>query len=141
MYLYPLISFLLLARAAASIPVPMNKQNGIDYFSHGLSPVQTTFGGVAASHVIDGRHVNETHLVNIHRRVATRPRWNGKTPNNRGVAMNPVDHPHGSGEGRSTGGRYPVSPWGKPTKGHKTRKNRSTFSIIVSRRRKNGGKV
>jgi large subunit ribosomal protein L2 len=63
-------------------------------------------------------------------------RWRGVRPTVRGVAMNPVDHPHGGGEGRTSGGRHPVSPWGQPTKGHKTRKNKRTDSLIVRKRRK-----
>ncbi len=58
-------------------------------------------------------------------------RWRGVRPTVRGVAMNPVDHPHGGGEGRTSGGRHPVSPWGQPTKGYKTRKNKSTDRLIV----------
>jgi large subunit ribosomal protein L2 len=67
---------------------------------------------------------------------AGRARWRGKRPNVRGVAMNPVDHPMGGGEGRSSGGRHPCTPWGKPTKGHKTRKSRSSDKYIVKRRGK-----
>ena len=63
-------------------------------------------------------------------------RWRGVRPTVRGVAMNPVDHPHGGGEGRTSGGRHPVSPWGKPTKGAKTRKNKRTDKFIVRRRNK-----
>ncbi|OHV11536.1 50S ribosomal protein L2 [Kushneria phosphatilytica] len=63
-------------------------------------------------------------------------RWKGVRPTVRGVAMNPVDHPHGGGEGRTSGGRHPVSPWGIPTKGHKTRKNKRTDKLIVRRRNK-----
>jgi len=62
-------------------------------------------------------------------------RWRGFRPKTRGVAMNPVDHPHGGGEGRTSGGRHPVSPWGQPTKGYKTRHNKRTDSMIVRRRR------
>ncbi|NNF52421.1 MAG: 50S ribosomal protein L2 [Gammaproteobacteria bacterium] len=62
-------------------------------------------------------------------------RWRGVRPTVRGVAMNPVDHPHGGGEGRTSGGRHPVSPWGMPTKGYKTRKNKRTDSMIVRRRK------
>ncbi|MBV1703341.1 MAG: 50S ribosomal protein L2 [Hyphomicrobiales bacterium] len=65
---------------------------------------------------------------------AGRSRWLGRRPHNRGVTMNPVDHPHGGGEGRTSGGRHPVSPWGKPTKGKKTRSNKSTAKFIVSSR-------
>ncbi|MEP5764624.1 MAG: 50S ribosomal protein L2 [Halieaceae bacterium] len=63
-------------------------------------------------------------------------RWRGVRPTVRGVAMNPVDHPHGGGEGRTSGGRHPVSPWGMPTKGYKTRKNKRTDNLIVRRRDK-----
>ena len=62
-------------------------------------------------------------------------RWRGVRPTVRGVAMNPVDHPHGGGEGRTSGGRHPVTPWGVPTKGYKTRKNKRTDGLIVRRRK------
>jgi large subunit ribosomal protein L2 len=67
---------------------------------------------------------------------AGRARWLGIRPTTRGVAMNPIDHPHGGGEGRTSGGRHPVTPWGKPTKGKKTRHNKATDSLIVRRRNK-----
>jgi large subunit ribosomal protein L2 len=67
---------------------------------------------------------------------AGRNRWLGRKPHNRGVVMNPVDHPHGGGEGRTSGGRHPVTPWGKPTKGYKTRVNKRTDSLIIRRRNK-----
>lgn len=63
-------------------------------------------------------------------------RWRGRRPTVRGVVMNPVDHPHGGGEGKSSGGRHPVTPWGQPTKGHKTRQNKRTDNMIVRRRKK-----
>ncbi|MCR0981008.1 50S ribosomal protein L2 [Roseomonas populi] len=65
---------------------------------------------------------------------AGRKRWMGFRPHNRGVVMNPVDHPHGGGEGRTSGGRHPVTPWGKPTKGYKTRTNKRTDRMIIRRR-------
>ncbi|MGH7043630.1 MAG: 50S ribosomal protein L2 [Acetobacteraceae bacterium] len=65
---------------------------------------------------------------------AGRSRWLGRRPHNRGVVMNPVDHPHGGGEGRSSGGRHPVTPWGKPTKGAKTRTNKRTQRLIIRSR-------
>ncbi|MGE5503880.1 MAG: 50S ribosomal protein L2 [Actinomycetota bacterium] len=65
---------------------------------------------------------------------AGRNRWLGKRPSVRGVAMNPIDHPHGGGEGRTSGGRHPVTPWGKPTKGKKTRSNKKTDRLIMRRR-------
>ncbi|OYV38488.1 MAG: 50S ribosomal protein L2 [Acidocella sp. 20-61-6] len=68
---------------------------------------------------------------------AGRSRWLGRKPHQRGVVMNPVDHPHGGGEGRTSGGRHPVTPWGKPTKGYKTRSNKRTDDLII-RRAKSG---
>jgi large subunit ribosomal protein L2 len=74
--------------------------------------------------------------MNVSLGKAGRSRWLGKRPKSRGVAMNPIDHPHGGGEGKSSGGRHPVTPWGKPTKGFKTRKKKKTSnSFIVKRRR------
>jgi large subunit ribosomal protein L2 len=67
---------------------------------------------------------------------AGRTRWMGKRPTVRGVAMNPIDHPHGGGEGRTSGGRHPVTPWGKPTKGARTRVKKASDKLIISRRRK-----
>jgi large subunit ribosomal protein L2 len=67
---------------------------------------------------------------------AGRTRWKGKRPHNRGVTMNPVDHPHGGGEGKTSGGRHPVTPWGIPTRGFKTRNNKRTDKYIVSRKAK-----
>jgi large subunit ribosomal protein L2 len=67
---------------------------------------------------------------------AGRKRWRGIRPTNRGVAMNPVDHPHGGGEGKTSGGRHPVTPWGQPTRGYKTRNNKRTDQFIVQRRTK-----
>ncbi len=71
---------------------------------------------------------------NISLGKAGRKRWLGRRPHNRGVSMNPVDHPHGGGEGRSAGGRHPVTPWGVPTKGYKTRNNKRTNRFIIRRR-------
>ena len=67
---------------------------------------------------------------------AGRSRWKGRRPKVRGVVMNPVDHPHGGGEGKTSGGRHPVTPWGKPTRGYKTRKNKRTDHMIVRDRRR-----
>lgn len=71
---------------------------------------------------------------------AGRNRWKGRKPVVRGVAMNPIDHPHGGGEGRTSGGRHPVTPWGKPTKGAKTRKNKTTNRLIIRRRKNKNSK-
>ena len=80
--------------------------------------------------------VSNTDHSNVQIGKAGRKRWMGWKPHNRGVVMNPIDHPHGGGEGKSSGGRHPVSPWGKCAKGGKTRKNKSTDKYIL-RRRKN----
>ena len=78
---------------------------------------------------------NPDHM-NISLGKAGRSRWLGRKPHNRGVTMNPVDHPHGGGEGRTSGGRHPVTPWGFPTKGKKTRSNKATDKFIVTSRHK-----
>ena len=86
--------------------------------------------------------VSNADHQNIKIGKAGRNRWLGKRPHVRGVAMNPVDHPHGGGEGRTSGGRHPVTPWGKPTKGRRTRKNKKTGVFIVRSRhvsKKRGG--
>jgi large subunit ribosomal protein L2 len=79
--------------------------------------------------------VSNPDQQNINLGKAGRNRWLGKRPSVRGVVMNPVDHPHGGGEGRTSGGRHPVTPWGKPTKGKRTRSNKSTDKYIIRRRR------
>jgi large subunit ribosomal protein L2 len=78
--------------------------------------------------------VGNVEQSNIKLGKAGRKRWLGRRPHNRGVTMNPVDHPHGGGEGRSSGGRHPVTPWGVPTKGYKTRNNKRTKRFILRRR-------
>lgn len=78
---------------------------------------------------------NPDHM-NTNDGKAGRTRWKGRRPSVRGVVMNPIDHPHGGGEGRTSGGRHPVTPWGKPTKGAKTRKNKATDKYIIRRRKK-----
>ena len=80
--------------------------------------------------------VSNSDHFNIDLGKAGRRRWKGIRPTVRGVAMNPVDHPHGGGEGRTSGGRHPVSPWAVPTKGHKTRQNKRTDKDIIRRRKK-----
>ena len=80
--------------------------------------------------------VGNLEYENVSDGKAGRSRWRGKRPHVRGVAMNPVDHPLGGGEGKAAGGRHPVSPWGMPTKGYKTRNNKSTDRFIVQRRSK-----
>ena len=80
--------------------------------------------------------VSNPDQANIKLGKAGRKRWLGKRPAVRGVAMNPIDHPHGGGEGRTSGGRHPVTPWGKPTKGKRTRSNKKTDPLILRRRTK-----
>ncbi len=80
-----------------------------------------------------GRVGNVDH-ENVSIGKAGRSRWLGRRPHTRGTAMNPIDHPHGGGEGRTKGGRHPVTPWGKPTKGYRTRNNKRTDNMIVARR-------
>ena len=78
--------------------------------------------------------VSNPDNMNTNKGKAGRSRWLGIRPSVRGVAMNPIDHPHGGGEGRTSGGRHPVTPWGKPTKGKKTRRNKKTDGLILRRR-------
>ena len=78
--------------------------------------------------------VSNPDKMNTNKGKAGRNRWLGVRPSVRGVAMNPIDHPHGGGEGRTSGGRHPVTPWGKPTKGKKTRHNKKTDGLILRRR-------
>ena len=80
--------------------------------------------------------VGNVEHENVSLGKAGRKRWLGKMPHNRGVTMNPVDHPHGGGEGKTSGGRNPVTPWGQPTRGYKTRNNKRTDKFIVSRKSK-----
>ncbi len=90
---------------------------------------------LSACRAVVGEVSNSEHnLRNLGKAGANR--WRGKRPTVRGVAMNPVDHPHGGGEGRTSGGRHPVTPWGAPTKGYKTRSNKRTNKFIVRRRKK-----
>ena len=82
-----------------------------------------------------GQIGNVDHM-NVRYGKAGRRRWLGRRPHVRGVAMHPVDHPMGGGEGRSSGGRHPCTPWGKPTKGYKTRSKRKSLDHVVERRKK-----
>lgn len=80
--------------------------------------------------------VGNQEISNVKQGKAGKKRWEGKRPHNRGVVMNPVDHPHGGGEGKTSGGRHPVSPWGQPTKGFRTRSNKRTEKFRIRRRGK-----
>lgn len=90
---------------------------------------------LAACRAVIGEVSNSEHSLRSLGKAGAK-RWRGIRPTVRGVAMNPVDHPHGGGEGRTSGGRHPVTPWGVPTKGYKTRSNKSTDRLIVRRRKK-----
>ena len=82
-----------------------------------------------------GEVSNQEHSLKSYGKAGAK-RWKGVRPTVRGVAMNPIDHPHGGGEGKTSGGRHPVSPWGVPTKGFRTRSNKRTDSLIIRRRKK-----
>ena len=121
-----------LARAAGSYVQLVGRDQGYALLRLASGEVRMVRGECMAT---IGAVSNQDH-ANINKGKAGRTRWLGKRPSVRGVAMNPIDHPHGGGEGRTSGGRHPVSPWGKPTKGAKTRKNKKTDSLIVRRRNK-----
>jgi len=82
-----------------------------------------------------GEVSNDEHNLRVYGKAGAK-RWLGIRPTVRGQAMNPVDHPHGGGEGKTSGGRHPVSPWGQPTRGYKTRRNKRTSNMIVKDRRR-----
>jgi large subunit ribosomal protein L2 len=121
-----------IARAAGSYAQLVGRDQGYALLRMGSGEVRMVRGECMAS---IGAVSNQDH-ANINKGKAGRNRWLGKRPSVRGVAMNPIDHPHGGGEGRTSGGRHPVNPWGKPTKGAKTRKNKKTDRLIVRRRNK-----
>lgn len=118
-----------LVRSAGSGATLTSKENGYAYLKLRSGEVRRVLLGCRATIGEVGN--SEHNLVKVGK--AGRQRWKGIRPTVRGVAMNPVDHPHGGGEGKSSGGRHPVSPWGQPTKGAKTRNNKSTDKYIVSR--------
>ncbi len=121
-----------MARAAGSYVQLVGRDAGFSLLRLASGEVRMVPGGCMAT---VGAVSNSDH-ANRNDGKAGRSRWKGKRPSVRGVAMNPIDHPHGGGEGRTSGGRHPVSPWGKPTKGAKTRKNTRNDSMIVRRRQK-----
>jgi large subunit ribosomal protein L2 len=121
-----------MARAAGSYVQVVGRDAGFALLRMASGEVRMVPGGCMAT---IGAVSNPDH-ANRNDGKAGRSRWKGKRPSVRGVAMNPIDHPHGGGEGRTSGGRHPVSPWGKPTKGAKTRTNTRTDPLIVRRRQK-----
>ncbi len=119
-----------LARAAGSYVQLVGRDMGYAQIKLGSGELRRVRGECMAT--IGA--VSNPDQANISLGKAGRQRWLGKRPSVRGVVMNPVDHPHGGGEGRTSGGRHPVTPWGKPTKGHKTRNNKATDKYIIRRR-------
>jgi large subunit ribosomal protein L2 len=121
-----------MARSAGSQAQLVNKEGGVALLKLPSGEIRRV---VVECMATVGQVGNVDH-ENVSLGKAGRKRWMGKMPHNRGVTMNPVDHPHGGGEGRSSGGRHPVTPWGKPTRGFKTRNNKSTDKWIVTRKSK-----
>ncbi len=119
-----------MARAAGSYVQLVGRDAGYALLRLGSGEVRMVRGECMAT----VGAVSNPDQQNINLGKAGRNRWLGRRPAVRGVAMNPIDHPHGGGEGRTSGGRHPVSPWGKPTKGKKTRQNKKTDRLIVRRR-------
>jgi len=119
-----------IARAAGTYVQLVGRDQGYAQLRLGSGEVRIVRGECMAS--IGA--VSNPDQQNINYGKAGRIRWLGKKPSVRGVAMNPIDHPHGGGEGRTSGGRHPVTPWGKGTKGNKTRNNKKTDRMIVRRR-------
>lgn len=121
-----------LARSAGTVATIVAKENDYATLKLPSGEMRMVFGGCMATL---GSIGNEDHM-NVNHGKAGRSRWMGKRPKVRGVVMNPVDHPHGGGEGKTSGGRHPVSPWGQPTKGYKTRKKRKPSGKFIVKKRK-----
>ncbi|SCA55296.1 50S ribosomal subunit protein L2 [Candidatus Terasakiella magnetica] len=121
-----------IARSAGTYVQLVGKDQGYAQLRLGSGEVRLIRGECMAT---IGAVSNSDHQ-NVKLGKAGRNRWLGKRPSVRGVAMNPVDHPHGGGEGRTSGGRHPVTPWGKPTKGKRTRSNKKTDALIMRSRHK-----
>ncbi|MCX8135371.1 MAG: 50S ribosomal protein L2 [Roseococcus sp.] len=119
-----------LARSAGTFAQLVGKDAGLAQIKLMSGELRTVRGECMASIGAVSNPDNSNQQIG----KAGRSRWLGRRPHNRGVAMNPVDHPHGGGEGRTSGGRHPVTPWGKPTKGAKTRNNKRTDRNILRRR-------
>ncbi|MCX6587402.1 MAG: 50S ribosomal protein L2 [Acidobacteria bacterium] len=121
-----------MARSAGALAQLVSKEGGIALLKLPSGEVRKVQLECAAT----VGQVGNTDHENESLGKAGRSRWLGKMPHNRGVTMNPVDHPHGGGEGRTSGGRHPVTPWGQPTRGFKTRNNKRTDQYIVTRKSK-----
>lgn len=121
-----------MARSAGALAQLISKEGGIALLKLPSGEVRKVQLECAAT----VGQVGNTDHENESLGKAGRSRWLGRMPHNRGVTMNPVDHPHGGGEGRTSGGRHPVTPWGQPTRGFKTRNNKRTDQFIVTRKSK-----
>jgi large subunit ribosomal protein L2 len=121
-----------MARSAGTSAQLVSKEGGIALLKLPSGEIRRVVVECAAT---IGQVGNVDH-ENVSLGKAGRSRYLGRKPHNRGVVMNPVDHPHGGGEGKTSGGRHPVTPWGQPTRGYKTRNNKRTDKSIVSRRGK-----
>ena len=121
-----------MARAAGSSAQLVSREGGYALLKLPSGEVRRVLEGCMAT---VGQVGNLDH-ENISLGMAGRAGWQGRRPHNRGVSMNPVDHPHGGGEGKTSGGRHPVTPWGQPTRGFKTRNSKRTDQWIVARRGK-----
>jgi large subunit ribosomal protein L2 len=121
-----------MARSAGTSAQLVSKEGGIALLKLPSGEIRRVAVECAAT---IGQVGNVDH-ENVSLGKAGRSRYLGRKPHNRGVVMNPVDHPHGGGEGKTSGGRHPVTPWGQPTRGYKTRNNKRTDKSIVSRRGK-----
>jgi len=121
-----------MARSAGSQAQLVSKEGGVALLKLPSGEVRKVSTECMATIGVVGNSDHE----NVSLGKAGRKRWMGKSPHNRGVSMNPVDHPHGGGEGKTSGGRHPVTPWGQPTRGYKTRNNKRTDKFILNRRGK-----
>ena len=121
-----------LVRSAGTVATVVAKEGDYATLKLPSGEMRMVFSGCFATM---GSIGNEDHM-NVSLGKAGRSRWLGRRPKVRGVVMNPVDHPHGGGEGKTSGGRHPVSPWGTPTKGYKTRKKRKPSSKFIVKKRK-----
>ncbi|HWQ54234.1 MAG TPA: 50S ribosomal protein L2 [Bryobacteraceae bacterium] len=121
-----------MARSAGASAQLVSRENGLALLKLPSGEIRR----VAEECMATVGQVGNLDHENVSLGKAGRTRWLGKRPHNRGVTMNPVDHPHGGGEGKTSGGRHPVTPWGQPTRGFKTRNNKRTDKWIVSRKSK-----
>jgi large subunit ribosomal protein L2 len=121
-----------LVRSAGTFAQLVGRDQGYAQIKLASGELRTVMGACFAT---VGAVSNPDHM-NQNTGKAGRNRWKGVRPTVRGVVMNPIDHPHGGGEGRTSGGRHPVTPWGKGTKGTKTRKNKKTDKYIIRRKKK-----